>query len=241
MSWKIQALEQLYVEQAECQKCARLVACRSRVVAGRGNPDARILIIGEAPGEDEDHDGIAFVGRSGQKLDKLLNQLAPPAGVTGEGATLDDVYMTNAIDCRPCVLNQVTSRTENAKPMPEELANCRTWLHRIIRIIDPWLIILAGEYACTTMGLKGAVGKLQGGYYDIKIPGVENEITYCATVIYHPSFLLHSRDKPQFEEITLRNLKSAVERVWAYVRVGQEMSPVPYETCESRGEEEEAP
>lgn len=237
MSWRAQELERLYGEQDECKKCQRLVKCRSRVVHGRGNPEARILIIGEAPGEDEDHDGIAFVGRAGQKLNRLLAQLASPTESLGEGAVPDDFYLANGISCRPAVLNQVTERTENAKPMPDELANCRPWLHRIIRIVDPSLLILAGEYACGTMGLKGAVGKLQGNYYDVKVQGVEHEITYCATVIYHPSFLLRTRDKPDFEKNTLQHLHSAVERVWAYVRVGQGMSPVPYATVGEGGEE----
>lgn len=224
MSNRANKLKELYAQQVKCKACPRLVGTRSRVVIGRGNPDARIVVVGEAPGEQEDKTGIVFQGRAGDLLDEILGGLEKDG--EGEGASPEDFYICNAGACRPTIDNPMTGRKENAKLTAEEVKNCRKWLHQIVRIIDPYLLILAGEYALMAFGINKPVGQVQGKMIDVRVDGVERVITYCAMPVYHPAFLLRKKDQPKLLEDTKDHFERAVERVWAFMRVAQGLSPV---------------
>ena len=221
MSTRASRLEALYVEQEKCTTCPRLVGCRKRVVRGRGNPDARIVFIGEGPGEDEDNEGFASVGRVGKFLDDEL------LGKIGIGDPEEDFYIVNAVACRPAVMNVLRGKMENVQPTFDEMQNCRKWLHQIIRIIDPFCLILAGGIPCQAFGLRKSITSMQGRPVDVQVDGVGRSIRYCAMPIFHPSYLMRKRDVPQLTDVTVTNLTQVIERAMAYLRVSKGLSPVP--------------
>ncbi len=140
-----QAHEQLALACAACHRCG-LAAGRQRVVVSRGNPRARLLVIGEAPGAQEDAQGQPFVGRSGQLLDRLL----AAAGI--DVAT--EAYICNVVKCRP---------PGNRKPTAAELAACRPWLEQQIALVDPPLVLLVGATALQgVLGIRGGITGLRG-------------------------------------------------------------------------------
>jgi len=153
-------------EVATCTKCA-LAATRTNTVFSRGNPEAKICFIGEAPGADEDAQGIPFVGRAGQLLDKMIQAMGlDPA---------KDVYVCNIIKCRP---------PGNRRPEPDEVATCIPYLHEQIAQIDPKVIVALGNTAVAALlGTKLGITKVRGSWklYRGKIPVMPT---------YHPSYLL---------------------------------------------------
>lgn len=165
-----------------CSACV-LHTCRTNTVAGEGNPFARIMIIGEAPGRQEDESGQPFVGMAGKFLDKLL---------AIAGLERSDVFITNVVKCRP---------PNNRKPERLEVEACADFLQRQIAIIDPRLIVcLGGTAASAVLGLKQITndhGKLierDGRYY---------------FVAYHPAARFHRQKiKDDFE-----NLKVELDRL----------------------------
>ena len=141
----IQALAELTQHCSGCRACP-LAEGRQQVVVGRGNPEARLMVIGEGPGAEEDARGLPFVGRSGQLLDRLLLE----AGLDRER----DLYIANIVKCRP---------PENRKPTAREMAACRPWLDQQMALIDPALIVLAGATALAGLiGIKGGISRLRG-------------------------------------------------------------------------------
>ena len=161
---RAEALERLRASFANCALCA-IAKDRHNLVFGQGNPRARLMIIGEGPGEQEDLQGIAFCGPSGELLTKMLRAI---------GLSRDEVYIANIIKCRP---------PRNRNPLPEEVAHCRPFLDKQIDIIQPALICLAGGVAAKTL-LDTQVGimRLRGTMQEYRgIPVVPT---------YHPSFLL---------------------------------------------------
>jgi len=148
-----------------CRRCA-LAEARTQVVVSRGNPQARLMVIGEGPGAQEDAQGQPFVGRSGQLLDRLLER----AGLDSNR----DAYVCNVVKCRP---------PDNRKPTPAELAACRPWLERQITLVDPAVILLAGSSAVQgLLGLKGGITRLRGHWQPWQGRWV--------MPILHPSYLL---------------------------------------------------
>lgn len=161
--------ETLDAQVAQCKACPELVANRSRTVFGVGNHHAKLLIIGEAPGADEDRQGEPFVGRAGQLLTSMLSAI---------GIQRDQVYIANILKCRP---------PQNRDPRPEESMQCETWLLRQIDLVAPELILALGRVAAQNL-LKTqiTVGKLRGQVHQYgarRIPLI---------VTYHPSYLLRS-------------------------------------------------
>jgi uracil-DNA glycosylase family 4 len=165
----LQALEQ---EVAACQRCPALVASRTRTVFGIGNPDTRLMFVGEAPGEDEDRQGIPFVGRAGQLLTDMITK--------GMGLTRDQIYIANACKCRP-----TDEMRKNRPPDLQEVANCRGYLDRQIEIIRPKFLLLLGKSAATSL-LDTALpmGRLRQKWFRYK--GIPTLVTY------HPSYLLRN-------------------------------------------------
>jgi len=148
------ALEDVEKLASACMKC-ELARTRTKVVFGVGNPKARLMFIGEAPGHDEDVQGIPFVGRAGQLLDKILE---------AAGIARDDVYIGNIIKCRP---------PNNRTPMTSEIEACSPYLVKQLEIIRPKVVCTLGLPATSTLlGLKGAMGGMRGKVYqygDIKL------------------------------------------------------------------------
>lgn len=162
-----QTIDELAAHCKQCQRCG-LASGRTHVVVGRGNPLASIVIVGEGPGQSEDEQGLPFVGRSGQLLDKIL------AAVKLD--THKDVYICNVVKCRP---------PGNRAPTPEEIAACRPYLMEQIRLVDPKIILLTGATA-----VKGLIGDKRG---ITKIRGQWMEWEgYLCMPIFHPAYLLRN-------------------------------------------------
>jgi DNA polymerase len=153
---------------AGCTRCA-LHAARTQTVFGTGNPSADWLVIGEAPGADEDRQGEPFVGRAGQLLTEMLR---------AAGFERDAVYITNILKCRP---------PNNRDPQVDEVASCHDYLERQIDLIEPRLILAVGRIAAhNLLQTTTPVGRLRGQvhhYGPARIPLV---------VTYHPAYLLRS-------------------------------------------------
>lgn len=150
-----------------CQRCG-LGATRTHAVIGRGNPRADIMVIGEGPGQNEDEQGLPFVGKAGQLLDRIL------ASVNLDSS--QDVYICNAVKCRP---------PGNRKPEPAEMAACRPYLLEQVRLVDPKIILLTGGTAVQAVtGEKQGITKIRGQWrtWDDRL---------CMP-IFHPSYLLRN-------------------------------------------------
>jgi DNA polymerase len=141
-------LEDLHAEASTCTRCA-LAEGRTQVVFGMGTPTADLLFIGEGPGAEEDKQGLPFVGRSGQLLDRLM--------LEEMGLTRDQAYIANVVKCRP---------PGNRDPKPEEIASCRPYLEEQLDLITPSVVVTLGNFA-TKLLLETTTGitKLRGRAY----------------------------------------------------------------------------
>ncbi|MEG1253673.1 MAG: uracil-DNA glycosylase [Raoultibacter sp.] len=173
-------LEEMRSQVQACQKCA-LAQGRTQVVFGVGNPDARVMIIGEAPGKNEDLQGEPFVGAAG----KYLNELLEHAGLVRE-----DIFIANVLKCRP---------PANRNPLPEEIEMCAPFLREQTRTIDPDIIVTLGNFSTkfilkTDRGITGLHGKLyQAGKFKV-FP------------IFHPAAAIYDRSKRDALEADFRTL-----------------------------------
>jgi uracil-DNA glycosylase len=167
---KTQEFEEIKSECLKCKACT-LSEKRTQVVFGEGNIDAALMFIGEAPGEEEDKQGIPFVGRAGQLLTKSLEAVNIKRGV--------DTYITNVCKCRP---------PNNRTPEREEANACNHWLQDQIRLIKPKIIVLVGSVAMKAiMGETQTISKMRGTWH--KYAGIDT------TVIFHPAYLLRNPTK----------------------------------------------
>jgi len=143
-------MESLAAEVAGCVRCSlRLGACQ--VVFGEGNPQAKLLFVGDVPGADEDRQGIPFAGASGQLLNKIL---------AAAEIKRDEIYLANAIKCRP---------PQDRKPQPEEVAVCRGHLQQQIELISPAIIVCLGSLAAQTLASSSArANVLRGRWFELK-------------------------------------------------------------------------
>lgn len=163
-------LEQIKSACQNCQKCS-LGKTRTNIVFSAGKPNSKLMLIGEAPGFNEDQQGIPFVGRAGQLLDKIFESV---------GFSREDIYICNTIKCRP---------PENRDPLPEEKAACRSYLDAQIALLQPRLILLCGRIAMTSFienaqGITKMRGRWFNGPYGAKM-----------MPIFHPSYLLRNASK----------------------------------------------
>jgi DNA polymerase len=164
----VTSLEQFNTKICGCMKCA-LGATRTNFVFGSGNANADIMVIGEAPGADEDEQGLPFVGRAGQLLTKILESVE---------LGRDDVYICNILKCRP---------PNNRKPLASETDQCEPYLWKQIELIKPKFILALGLTAANTLlKNKESMTQLRGRIHDYQ--GIRTIVTY------HPAALLRNPD-----------------------------------------------
>lgn len=163
----VQAMELTAFDRdiCECQNCP-LGKTRKSFVFGSGSPQAEVMFVGEAPGADEDAQGLPFVGRAGQLLTKIIEST--------KTWKREDVFICNVLKCRP---------PGNRTPLPEEVEQCRPYLEEQVRIIKPKLIMALGASAAQALlKTKDSVGKLRNKWHDYE--GIPLRVTY------HPAALL---------------------------------------------------
>ena len=169
---KSQKLKKIDDQVTKCKKC-ELAATRTNPVPGEGNPDARIVFVGEAPGADEDAQGRPFVGRAGQLLDKIINAM---------GLKRSDVFICNILKSRP---------PGNRDPKPDEIIACLPYLQSQLEIIEPEIIVALGAHAARTLlNTNTTIGRLRGQFHEYYIGLDHTPIKLMAT--YHPAYLLRN-------------------------------------------------
>jgi DNA polymerase len=182
-------LEAVATEAGRCERCT-LATTRTTVVFGTGSPSAELMFIGEAPGAEEDRQGIPFVGRAGELLTRIIEAI---------DLTRDDVYIANILKCRP---------PGNRDPVPDEVAACRGFLEQQIDLVAPAVIVLLGRVAAQTLlGNDLSLGRMRGQWYRVR--GVETRVTY------HPAALLRNTSfkRPTWEDMqVVRDRLAEVER-----------------------------
>ena len=158
------------MEQIEgCEKCGLRAGC-SRVVPGEGSPNARLMFIGEGPGQEEDRLGRPFVGRSGELLTRMIHAI---------GLERSEVYICNIVKCRP---------PQNRNPEPEEAAACLPYLRAQVALVRPQVVVLLGRVACQyTLNEQVFIGRDHGRWYERK------GVWFMPT--FHPSALLRDPAK----------------------------------------------
>jgi uracil-DNA glycosylase family 4 len=179
---KIPALEEIKAEMGKCRRC-KLYAGATQMVFGDGAPEADLMFIGEAPGEEEDRQGLPFVGPAGQVLNNLLNKL---------GLRREEVYITNVVKRRP---------PGNRDPEPDEIAACLPFLKKQIQAVRPRVIVTLGKVATQALlGTKEPLTKVRGRWqkYD--------NLRVMPT--FHPSYLLRF---PQERHKTWADMQQVME------------------------------
>jgi DNA polymerase len=161
-------LEALAADVSVCRKCANLAETRTQTVFADGSATARLMFIGEAPGAEEDRQGVPFVGRAGQLLTDMITK--------GMGLKRHDVYIANILKCRP---------PENRDPTLEESSNCLPYLERQIEIVRPEFLCLLGRTAVSTLlDTTLSMARLRGKWHRYR--GIPTVVTY------HPAYLLRN-------------------------------------------------
>jgi DNA polymerase len=154
---------------AGCPRC-KLSKSRTNIVFGQGNPKADLMFVGEAPGRDEDEQGLAFVGKAGQLLTKIIEAI---------GKKREDVWICNVLKCRP---------PNNRNPEPDEVASCLPFLEEQIRLISPRVLVTLGTFAAqAVLETDEPIGRIRGRWQTAR--GVRVMPTF------HPAFLLRTPDR----------------------------------------------
>ena len=167
-----ETLEQIREDLGDCQRC-RLAGGRKTIVFGQGNPRAEVVFVGEAPGADEDEQGLPFVGRAGQLLNRMIQFI---------GMKREDFYICNIVKCRP---------PGNRTPEKDEIDACSPFLFRQIEAIQPRLVCCLGAPAMKTLlGIKEGITRVRGQFFDY--------VGTKAFVAYHPAYILRN---PREEKI----------------------------------------
>ncbi len=164
----VKNLEALQALASQCLLCGELAAQRRSVVFGSGSPSAKLMFVGEAPGHEEDLQGMPFVGEAGGLLTKIISAI---------GLTREQVFIANTLKCRPPM---------NRQPRPEEIANCSPYLMKQIEIIRPRIICALGAFASQTLlQTTEPISKLRGRWMDFR-DGIKVMCTF------HPAYLLRN-------------------------------------------------
>ncbi|HJO17614.1 MAG TPA: uracil-DNA glycosylase [Vicinamibacterales bacterium] len=182
-----ESLEAIRSDLGECTRCKLSGLGRQQIVFGIGNPSAKLMFVGEAPGRDEDTQGIPFVGRAGQLLTKIIEAI---------GQSRESVYIANVIKCRP---------PQNRNPEEDEVETCEPFLFRQIDVIRPKVIVALGAFAAKTLlRMDAPISKLRGREYEYR----------GATLIptFHPAYLLrNSKGKREVWE-DMKRVRGLLER-----------------------------
>jgi uracil-DNA glycosylase family 4 len=161
-----ETMEEIRAELGECNRC-QLGRTRTNLVFGIGNPHARLVFVGEAPGRDEDLQGEPFVGEAGQLLTKIINAM---------GFQRSEIYICNVLKCRP---------PNNRNPLPSEIEQCHPFMLRQVKSIGPEVVVALGTFAAQTLlQTKEPISKLRGRFHDY------HGIPLMPT--FHPAFLLRN-------------------------------------------------
>jgi uracil-DNA glycosylase len=177
-------------EVGGCTRCQELARSRTQTVFGVGDTRAELLVIGEAPGADEDLKGEPFVGRAGQLLNSMLRAMGHPR---------ESVYIANVLKCRP---------PGNRDPKPEESANCRPFLQRQLELLCPRLILAVGRIAAQNLlQTDTPIGRLRGQLHRFGAAAVPLIVTY------HPAYLLRSPGEKRKAWIDLKFVRQELARL----------------------------
>jgi DNA polymerase len=168
-----ESLDRIRKSLGECQRC-KLGKTRTNLVFGVGNPQARLVFVGEGPGGDEDRQGEPFVGEAGQVLNRIIAAM---------GLKREEVYICNVVKCRP---------PKNRDPEPDEIVACAPFLLRQLQSVNPEAIVALGRFAAQTLlETKESISRLRGRFRDYH--GVPLMPTY------HPSYLLRKQQEKNME------------------------------------------
>jgi DNA polymerase len=183
------SLEELEAILAGFESCPLRFTAKN-LVFGDGNPNAKVMFLGEAPGADEDRIGKPFMGRSGQLLDKMMAAI---------GLDRTSAYIGNVVPWRP---------PGNRNPTPQEVAMCKPFVERQIELVDPELIVCLGAPATQTLtGTKDGILKTRGRFFSYALPGKEARL--LATL--HPAFLLRQPLQKRLAWRDFRSLRAALD------------------------------
>jgi uracil-DNA glycosylase len=166
-----QALKDLFHDARACTKCPQLAATRNTVVFGSGNADANLMFVGEAPGKNEDEQGLPFVGQAGRLLDQLLSEI---------GLQRTDVFICNTLKCRP---------PGNRDPHPVEIENCQDYLLRQVELIQPHVICTLGNFATKLLRADPTGITRLHGREEMRVIGSRAVRLYP---IFHPAAALYT-------------------------------------------------
>jgi len=184
-----ETIQEIQADLGDCRRC-KLAPSRQHIVFGSGNPQAELMFVGEAPGADEDEQGLPFVGRAGQLLTKIIEAI---------DMKREDVYICNILKCRP---------PENRNPESDEIAACEPFLFRQIAAVKPRVICALGTFgAQTLLRTKEPISRLRGQFIDYR--GAKLMATF------HPAYLLRNPNEKRkvWEDVQkirdyLRSLRS---------------------------------
>jgi uracil-DNA glycosylase family 4 len=187
-----EVLSQIREDIGECTRCKLHTLGRRQIVFGAGSATAEIMFVGEAPGADEDEQGVPFVGKAGKLLTKMIEAM---------GLRRDEVYIANVLKCRP---------PGNRNPEPDEIQTCEPFLFRQIASIQPRVVIALGAFSARTLlNTQEPISKLRGRVFDFR--GAQLIPTF------HPSFLLRS---PGYKREAWEDLKTALGLLGRQVPAG---------------------
>ena len=191
---RLDQLESLRVQAETSQNIRALGSLRETLVFSSGNPEARVMLVGEAPGYQEEREGLPFLGDSGQKLTDILKAM---------GLSREEVYLSYIVKFRPSTPRQTTN---NRKPTPEEMAACLPFVRAEIAIVKPECIIALGETAAAgLLGLEGAISSMRGPWHDFD--GTPVRITY------HPSTLLQTQGAHSTKRLLWEDMLAVMEKI----------------------------
>ncbi len=178
-------LDELRVVLGDCERC-KLCRGRTNIVFGVGHPNARLMFVGEGPGEDEDLQGEPFVGNAGALLTDIITK--------GMGLSRADVYIANVVKCRP---------PNNRNPEPDEIVACEPFLKRQIEIVRPEVIVTLGNFATQALlGDRTSITRRRGRWHDF------HGIALMPT--FHPSYLLRT---PSDKRLVWQDIQLVMERL----------------------------
>ncbi len=184
----VATLEEIRQEIGDCQRC-KLCSGRTHIVFGVGNPKADLMFVGEAPGYDEDKEGIPFVGKAGKLLTRIIESMFE--------VKREEVYIANILKCRP---------PDNRDPEPDEVASCQNFLFQQIEAVDPKIVVTLGKYASQTLlETTTAISRLRGQFFKYR--------GRLLVPTFHPSYLLRNPSKKREVFYDMKAIRSRLEEM----------------------------